>query len=161
MFGTAGSDTLKTARNQWFSQTITGDGGHCPCCDRWGRIYKRRLNETMARGLVWLCRAGSGDEWVDVPNRAPQWLVRSNQLASLRWWSLVERMDPDPDDDRRFSGMWRATADGRRFVAGLITVPQHAWTYDGVLQHHTGPDILISDCLEGFSYSEVMEDRPE
>ena len=44
---------LQQQRDAW-RHTIEGEGGHCPVCARWGRIYGRGLNETMARALIWL-----------------------------------------------------------------------------------------------------------
>ena len=44
-------ELLEQLRAAWRS-TIEEDGGHCPCCDRWGKIYSRTLNKTMAKSLV-------------------------------------------------------------------------------------------------------------
>jgi hypothetical protein len=42
-------------RDQW-RHTIDDEGGHCPVCDRWGRVYARGINNTMASALIWLCQ---------------------------------------------------------------------------------------------------------
>ena len=37
--------TLQDSRDDWAS-AIQGDGGYCPCCDRWGKIYPRHFNSS-------------------------------------------------------------------------------------------------------------------
>lgn len=47
--------TLEQAGHIWYN-IIKSDGGHCPVCDRWGKLYKRGISANMARQLVWLCQ---------------------------------------------------------------------------------------------------------
>jgi hypothetical protein len=58
--------TLEDAKADWL-YAINGDGGYCPCCDRWGKIYPRQSNSSMARALIWL--VAKGPRWTDVPVR--------------------------------------------------------------------------------------------
>lgn len=146
---------LKRLRLEW-RKTVEGKGGSCPCCGRWGRVYRRPLNATMARSLVWLCLASQSEDWVDVPKTAPRWLVQSNQLPSLRWWDLVVRLASE-DEDKKHSGFWKPTPLGRAFCKGEATVKRCVYTYAGCFEKFGGADVKITDCLgEGFSYSEVM-----
>jgi hypothetical protein len=102
---------LAQLRSDW-DRTKSGDGGHCPVCDRWGKIYPRGINRTMARSLIWLAAKSGDGNWVDVPNTAPAWILRSNQLPTLRWWDMVERNDTEKSPENKHSGMWRVTAFG-------------------------------------------------
>lgn len=147
---------LEILRANWRS-VIEGDGGKCPCCNRWGKIYKRGINETMARSLIWLVNArANAHGWVDVPEIAPRWLVRSNQLPTLRWWDLVERI-PSADPDNKHSGLWRPTDKGRQFYNQTIKVPQFVYTYDGEVEFFGGADVGIDECFgKKFSYADVM-----
>ena len=135
---------------------ITGDGGHCPCCDRWGKVYARTLNETMARSMVWLAHNSADGSWVDVPKTAPRWLVQSNQLPTLRWWGLVERMGNEDDPTKKHSGLWRATQKGIEFANNQIKVPKKVFTYNAEVEAFGEDMVSISDCTEHFNYSEVM-----
>lgn len=148
--------SLSLFRSQW-RETIEGDGGRCPCCDRWGRVYGRHLNKTMVESLLWLIEAqADADGWVDVPALAPRWLVRSNQLPTLRWWSLVERV-PSDDPDRKHSGLWRPTPLGRDFAAGRVRVPRTAYTYAGEVERLSEDLVSVADCMGAhFSYEETM-----
>lgn len=151
------SEFLAELRALW-KGIIREDGGHCPCCDRWGKIYSRSLNKTMAKSLLWLAKNSANGEWVDVPLRGPRWLVRSNQLPTLRWWGLVERHGND-DPTQKHSGLWRATDKGIQFAQGRITVPKKVFTYNAEALEFGGDDVTIKDCIDKFDYAEVMEEQ--
>ena len=152
-------DNKEALRDAW-GRTIANDGGHCPVCDRWGKIYLRNINVTMAQGLMWLCRqTGDADGWINVPVVGPQWLVRSNQLATLHWWNLVERKSKDETHKAKFSGIWRPTALGKNFTAGLVRVQKSVYTYNNMVMRHSTEEVLISECLkEVFDYDQVMRE---
>jgi hypothetical protein len=150
------ADFLRAIRSVWRS-VIEKDGGRCPCCDRWGKVYARPINETMARSLIWLCNAPSKNGWVDVPTEAPRWLVRSNQLPTLRWWDLVERAH-GKEIDKKYSGFWRPTELGRSFAEGKIAMPKAVFTYNGERERYGEETIRIHECFGSyFSYQEVMK----
>lgn len=144
-------------RDAW-GRTIAGDGGHCPVCDRWGKVYVRNINTTMAKGLIWLCRqTGDKDGWINVPVTGPQWLVRSNQLPTLHWWNLVERKSKDDSNKTKFSGIWRPTRLGVDFVSGLVRVPKSVYTYNNIVVRQGNENVTIRECFgEGFDYNQVM-----
>ena len=152
-------DNREALRDAW-GRTIANDGGHCPVCDRWGKIYLRNINVTMAQGLMWLCRqTGDADGWINVPVVGPQWLVRSNQLATLHWWNLVERKSKDETHKAKFSGIWRPTQLGKDFAFGLVRVPKSVYTYNNLVMRYGTEEVLISECLnEGFDYEQVMRE---
>lgn len=144
--------SLQNAKNIW-NAAIYGKGGHCPCCGRFGKVYSRKINSTMAKSLIWLAKS---PDWVDVPNTAPKSIVRSNQLPTLRWWGLVERK-PSGDPKQKHSGIWRVTQSGRDFSNGLINLPQTVNTYAGTPVSFGGPRIKIGQCFKTYyDYQEVM-----
>jgi hypothetical protein len=146
-------------RGVWRS-VIEGEGGHCPVCDRWGRIYGRNLNKTMAHSLIWLCSASTDDDgWVDVPNKAPRWLVRSNQLSTLRWWDLVVRKNT-AEDKNKYSGLWKPTIVGRDFVHSGARIPLKVFTYNNNVEAKSVETVAIHECFdEYFDYQAVMNDH--
>lgn len=148
------------ARVAW-QDVIMGEGGHCPVCDRWGRIYKRNINATMAKSLLWLAgmhqNIDEPIEWVDVPTKAPRWLVRSNQLPSLKWWGLVARKPVEKDSKTKHSGFWKITDLGHEFALGGKWIPKAVYTYNDTVQFVSPEHLQISDCFkEYFDYKEVM-----
>lgn len=148
---------IQAHRDAW-RHTIEGDGGYCPVCTRWGKIYGRSLNQTMARSLVWLVAAPLDDNgWVDVPLKAPRWLVRSNQLPTLKWWGLVERCPADKDSKIKHSGLWRPTALGYDFVHAGARVPKKVFTYNDRVEGHSTETVALHQCFKtNFDYQEVM-----
>ena len=147
--------TLEDVRSLW-SQTIRDKGGYCPCCDRWGKIYPRRFNATMAKSLIWLAAWEQDDGWCDVPNSAPKSVVRTNQLPTTRWWGLAERQ-PSGDSAAKHSGWWRVTDKGNRFARGMIAVSKEVFTYNAEVLHFGDDLIYIKDAFKtSFDYEEVM-----
>lgn len=151
--------TVSEAREGW-KKTIAADGGSCPCCDRWGKIYGRAINKTMAKSLKWLydaCQdAPSLRDWIDVPNTAPKSVLRSNQLATLRWWGLVERRLPEPDENVKHTGMWRMTLRGMDFVEGKLLVPRKVFTYNGDVVSVSDDQVAFKECTGNFDIDATM-----
>jgi len=110
----------------------------------------------MARSLVWLAHHSPNGEWVNVPQTAPRWLLKSNQLATMRWWDLIERHGTD-DPTKKHSGLWRATPKGQDFANNRIKVPKKVFTYDAEVMEFGDEEVWIKDCIEFFDYRSVME----
>lgn len=148
--------TLEEARAE--IQSSLDDGIVCPCCDKYVRRYRRKFNASMSRALIWLYRAAldSDSGWVDVPKMAPRWLVRTNQLPSVRWWGLIER-HPNTDGATKHSGLWRVTEAGRSFVQSELKLKSTVVTYNGSPVGFEGNEIYIRESLgTKFDYSELM-----
>ena len=147
-------------RTQW-RKRIEGDGGYCPICDKWGKISGIRINATMARSLIWLCRFhnDTADAWVNVPLYGPRWLVQSNQLPTLRRWGLVERCSTDDDSVTKHSGLWRPTAKGWDFYMGKISIPEKFYSYNNTVEGYSTNEVRIHECFAtDFDYQAVMSD---
>jgi hypothetical protein len=150
---------MDSEHKSW-SEVINGEGGHCPTCGRWGKVYARTLNKTMARSFIWLCRVAAKDPqaWVDVPNTAPRSVIRTNQLPTLAWWGLVERCHKNDVNTTKYSGLWRPTLKGWDFYSGRISVPNKVFTYNSHVQKYGGVNVFIHECFETkFDYNEVMQ----
>jgi len=138
-------------------EIIEHEGGYCPVCNRWGKIYARSINSTMAYSLIWLCGAKRNDEgWVDVPNSGHTRVLRSNQLPTLPWWGLVERR-ASSDIKVKHSGLWRPTELGVKFAQGKVKVPKKVYTYNGEVEASSDELTGIYECFETFfDYHAVM-----
>ena len=149
---------LQSLKEDW-EHTIHHEGGTCPVCDRWGKVYGRTINMSMARSLIWLCREASKNisEWVDVPNTAPRSVIRTNQLPTLAWWGLVERCPKNDANKTKYSGLWRPTEKGWKFYRGQINVPHKVFTYNNEVEGFSDNLVFINECFETmFDYQEVM-----
>lgn len=138
-----------------------GEGGTCPCCGRYGKRYRRKLNAGMSRALLVMSRAEIKNEegWFfasDFQARGVD-LVHM-EFHKLRFWNLVEPF-PSERVEGRESGFWRITPRGYAFARGEVAVPRHAYEFDGVFLGH--PDesdlVFIGESLgDKFDFNELM-----
>jgi hypothetical protein len=139
------------------------EGTRCPHCGHWCERHWRRINDSMGRSLCWLVKAWErlgpetdGPVWVSVPDLAPRWLLKTNQLSPLRWWSFVAR--PSLADTKvRHLGMWRPTQDGIDYAYARIERPEYVVTYLGNVVQYSGRLVTIRDAFDAdVRYEDVM-----
>jgi hypothetical protein len=155
------SISLDDARKQW-DIAIRDEGDHCPCCGKWGKVYKVGISHAMMKALLWMA-SNHGQEWIDMPRQAPRWLIQTYTFATLKWWRLIERMPLDfgfeDGQEKKFSGYWRVTPIGMQFAKGLVQVPKNVYLYDNSLMDVSTETIYIKDCVgKKFNYSEIMNE---
>ena len=142
-----------------FRKAIGGDGMHCPCCGKWGKVYGYKINATIARGLIWMHHNEDESGWVNI-QEGPRWLLRSKSLSTAKHWGLIERKAKDPAMDLHFSGIWRLTTKGIAFIKGRITVEEKAFVFDDEVVMFSKAHTNIKDALgKKFSYEELMNTR--
>ncbi len=142
--------TLDAAKEQ-FDELVFG-GTVCPCCDRFAKVYRRKLNAGMARSMISMYRLRRGG-WIHLPTEMS---ARSREEGKLAWWGLAEEQDTKRDDGGR-AGYWRLTRLGINFVLKRAQVPSHILLYDNRLIGHDGHEITIEDALGAhFNYQELM-----
>lgn len=159
--------TVNEARGAW-DLTIRGKGGYCPCCDKWGKVYRLGISHAMMKALLWMA-SNHAENWIDMPKQAPRDLIQTYTFASLKWWRLIERLHIEKevkvedgklvyaDSDTKSSGIWRVTPIGMRFAKGEIQVPQYVYLYNDTLKDVSTETVSIKDCVgKKFSYSEIM-----
>lgn len=152
--------TIEEARKGW-SATIEDKGGFCPCCDRWGKVYRHSISGLNAKALLWMCANTKGDDpWIHMPTKAPRDVMRST-FALLRWWGLVQRMYVEPEmgeeQETKHSGYWKVTDLGWQFARGRLQVPKYIYLYNDARQGMSDETTHIRDCFgKKFNYSELM-----
>jgi hypothetical protein len=119
------------------------DGQTCPTCGKWCQRYKRTLNVTMVRSLVWLLENGGEHRGVNFAN-APAELLRSKQLATTRLWNLVSQ------PSGAATGHWRLTPIGVEFVTGRAKTNAWVTEYNGEVDSRSTKMVHIRDVLPGF-----------
>jgi len=133
------------------------DGTICPCCGQICKLYPRKLNSTMARGLIWMVREFERTgRWICVPEKAPRFVLKTKEYGTLAHWGLVE---PRPNDDpsKKRSGYWRPTQKGIDFVYRRRMVPSHVFLYNNRVRKVSTTHIYIDEALAShFDYSELM-----
>jgi len=151
MFETEGM-MLARLRADW-TKAIEGNGGHCPCCGRWGKVYTQRLTQSMALALRWIMVHGEQDGWVQVQERAPRWMMRGKTYSLLEHWGLIE-------SKAHRSGVWRATHYGQDFVLGHCEAHAAVHVYDNKVWGLSAETVKFRDCFgKDFDFDLLMSDR--
>lgn len=130
-------------------------GVECPSCGQFVKKYRRPINASWARSLIWMTR--QGDRWIDVPKEAPRYVLSSREFAKLVHWDMIEER-PNDDKKKRTSGQWRVRPVGFAFARGEIVVPPAVWLYNNTFQGFcTKPQVSIRDVLKKkFDYEALM-----
>ncbi len=148
--------SLAEAKREYFEGAETSEGTRCPCCERYGKVYRRKLNATMAAALVRLhaLTHNKEREWFDPKEFTLPY--EGGEYGKLQFWELVVTQ-PSTDPKRKGSSKWKITDKGKKFVRGELKVPAYAVVYDGELRRLEGPPLAIVVALGSvFSYAELM-----
>jgi hypothetical protein len=133
---------------KWMVERNAQEGVGCPCCGRWVKEYRRKLNAGMTAALIWLVgeytRTGV---WVNVQQQAPKSVLRNREIGKLQHWKMVENS----------GGRWRPTQTGIDFVNRLIKVQSHVLLLDNNMRGFSGELVSVDDALSAkFDYDELM-----
>jgi len=153
--------TLAQAKAQFF-EDARRQGAKCPCCGRFGKVYKRKLHSSMVAVLVLLQRFQHlGFTHVHTlinatTSPAVAAAIRGD-FAKLRYWGLIEEGFENRGGKQVGSGKWRITGRGAQFVENAITVQRYVWVYNSDALGFHGEQISVYDALgDKFSYGELM-----
>jgi len=151
---------LDQLKKNW-RDTIENDGGHCPCCGKWGKISPFPMTEIMALGLLWLSKAtADADGWVDVPNTAPRWMLRGKTYTTMHRWGLIEKADRHEDQTKKSDGLWRVTVKGLHFLCGTTSIPKKVFIYNNTIEGWSDETVYFRDCFgKHFDYEAVMAEN--
>jgi len=151
--------TIEKVKKLIMKKSSSPEGCTCPCCEQFTKTYKRKLNSTMAAGLIWIVKTYEKEkDWIHVIKKAPRWLVATNQYSSLAYWGLIEKRSNE-NKSKRTSGFWKPTEKGVNFSKGLLTVPSHVFLYNNKATKFTEELTDINTALgKKFNYEELMSE---
>ncbi len=150
--------TLKEARD--YVRAGFRKGVKCPCCGQLAKLYKRKVDKTMAKTLIWMVRSQqeTGQEWYEFAELPEsQHKKGGGNYAQLRYWRLLEKGKNQstllPDSH---SGIWRPTQRGIDFAHNLLVIDKYALVYNNKCLGFEGEQVGISECLpEYFDFWEA------
>ncbi len=146
-------------------------GAQCPLCTQYVKLYKRKLNASMAYVLVLIYRWHRAQpeghkEWLHVPSHiakeggdnARQTAAIRGDWAKLKHWGLIEEYPAKREDGSKRIGYYRITPQGIAFVRGQSSVQAYIWIYnETVLQRPVLERVSIRDTLDKkFHYADLM-----
>lgn len=158
MINTTIQQEKQRLREQW------QDGTHCQCCNQYVKLYKRKINSTMAHRLITFWK------YIEENNLHGQYIQAEemftekklkpcSDFAKLRWWGLIHAKKELRDDGSDRNGYYRLTADGLMFVRGLMRVDEYKCSFNQQIYRPENPvnQVSIQDCLrKAFNYQELM-----
>jgi hypothetical protein len=143
---------LAKMRHNW-NKSIEADGAFCPCCGKWGKVYKIKLSQHLALCLRWISISTDEEGWVDVQNKAPRWMLKSKTYPLLEHWGLIE-------SQAKRSGVWRATPMGHEFIGGAIAMPSAVHIYDNKVWGFEAQEVSFRGCFgKHFDFDEMMSSQ--
>lgn len=135
-------------------EDVANGGGVCPCCNRFLKVYVRKLYATPIRRLaVAYNRFGFEPFHIlkDFDNKHP------GDFGKLRFWGLVEELPHDGSSMKRTSGMWKVTGLGASFIIGNVKVRRSIMLESGEFLAFHGDLVTVHDIMgEEFNYREMM-----
>jgi hypothetical protein len=141
-------DPLQDLKHEW-KQTIEGEGGCCPVCGKFGKVYKYKLSQALALALKWVADH-STDGAVDVQAAGPRWMLRSKTYPLLAHWGLIASQSSR-------SGVWYVTPKGKAFLSGSILVPKAVYVYDNTVWAVDKDETSFRGCFGvNFDFDELM-----
>lgn len=160
--------TLEDARE--VLQSEIADGTTCLCCGQHAKVYRRKINSTMVKGLLVFYRhvlaLSGGDktlvssQWVHVPRQTALSAMGGDWARLQLWGLIVSQLDTERPDGGPNSGVWRMTEKGLDFVRRKVRVQMYAKIYNASLLGLDGPLVSISEALgDDFSYEELLGEQ--
>lgn len=148
---------LEELRRETKHRAANAQGTHCPVCERYVKVYRRRLNSDMSRFLLKLVHAYK---------RYPRYYTMrelypgNNKSASdgvyLAHWGLIERSDA-VNEAQAPAGSYRPTDKGLRFAHNNEFVPTHVHLLNNEVVGWSDKQTNIRTALGSkFNYEELM-----
>jgi len=163
-FGKSYQSWLSEAREDLHGRLRAGEALTCPCCDQYCKVYRRKLNSSMARYLIEIVKEFqmTAGAWVRVPElHVYKSESQRGDYAYLTHWGFIEQKRNENDPTRKESGLWRPTESGIAFAFRRLSAPRHVYLYDNQLLKVSDETIDIEESLGvKFDYSELMQPAP-
>lgn len=151
------NQTLEQAKEQFNQEVKSKHGTTCPCCERFAKVYKRKLNSTMVRCLIKLSKLKEGYHHVSkivegISNTG------TNDFSKLKYWGFIEDM-VNLDQSKKTSGFWKITDEGKFFVNSpeVAVAYKYALVYNGECLKLEGSTTIIEALGDNFNYKELMQ----
>lgn len=151
---------------QWLRGQVD-KGAPCPCCTQFAKVYRRKLNSSMARALIHLTRHTEPGEFVHIFTFARRFGFQHSDVPTLRFWGFLEASHTEPgappherSAGAKESGVWAITDAGRAFVKGA-PAPLRVHLFGGRRLGASDATTTIRQALgDKFDYEQLMTTHP-
>ena len=130
-------------------------GVDCPCCEQLVKVYKRRVNSSMARGLIAMYKE-YGTSFGSLQDVRRKHGLLNKEESVMRYWGLIKEQDIKRQDGGR-AGFWCVTPLGEQWIKNQTTILRYAHIYNGKCLEIEGKPTTIQNALgKDFNLQELM-----
>jgi hypothetical protein len=152
---------MRGLRQAWNKAIRRKEGAICPCCDRFGKVYARSINNSMATTLRWMydyAKIHGSDTWINMRTDSPIESVASCEYARLVWWHVIEKKPIDVVSKKKSTGIYRITKLGIDFIEGRALIPKNIFLHNDELLGESEEMTDFVSCLkDSFDYQKLMQ----
>lgn len=112
----------------------------CPTCGHASAVYRIRFTRGFADNLIRVFNANRVVRSVEIAGSRVAYTV----FPKLSYWGLIEKWQAS-DKALAKGGYWKITEKGKRFVAGLIRVPEYVLRRNNRTVGFEGDEIRLGD----------------
>jgi hypothetical protein len=147
---------IEDARSWLQRAANTNEGATCPCCDRFDKVYRRRINKAAVADLISLYKVSKrhGFKVYHYSTFMPG-TIRHGDFAKFRHLDMIDRPDP-ASTKKKTSGCYRITKQGAMFCEGKVAIPERIVLYHDELIAVEGDRRLVTDLFPNFDFTELM-----
>jgi len=146
---------VEIVHQQFFEKLKSGKSIICPCCERSARIWKRKINTSMARAIIAL--SIHGDDPVHLFRFLVARKIQHSDAPLLRHWELISELQGEREDGNPRNGHYFITQKGHDFARSRISVPRYIFLYNDSVRGFSDEKIEIQGALGSkFNYEELL-----
>ena len=127
------------------------DGAICPCCQRFDKVYRRKVSKSMVQRLCDLYRHPGWHEHLDFVQHP----TLGRDYTLFRFIDLLEMAEPD-SLAKKTSGTYRILEKGKLFCEGELPIPEALIIYHNELIGVSPETKMVHEIWPDFNYSELM-----
>lgn len=143
----------------WYATPRKEWRGKCSCCDQHLSVQCRKFYNRIGRSLMFLYRLHilkPGEQAFHI--RHLKVSDHGGAFGQTIHWGLAQTME-SATTDKRWSGMWRITPNGKLFCELKVSIPSHVVVgWNNTLLGFAGDPITMVEALQGrnpFDYGEL------
>ena len=146
-------NTIREAKT-WLREKAAKDGAKCPVCNRFTKVYKRTITSSMAIFLIKFWNRHKDFEFHQVTKEKDYNFC--GDYGKLAYWGLMKPRG-DIGESSRYSGYWKITDIGLKFVKNELKLRKYCLVYDNRVIAMKGDEISIKSALTNkFNYEEIF-----
>ena len=153
--------TIGEGRAYLNSQLERGKAAKCPCCTQTVKLYRRKIIDSSAGGLIDLYRLDKQQPNYYHRHELKSLTNKGGEFATLKFWGIIEQMPKGKEiTAKRTTGYWKITELGKAFVEKRIQLPRYVEVYNNRALRFSGDKIDVEESLgTRFNYRDLMEGR--